>query len=232
MVIRTALAVVGLLMLVLIVGCAAPATVPLEEATEDAAAEMGALYAGEVSQPTAPEEVVVVSSTVSVEASMPGLSPRTTRGHVWAEPHIDGDTLALSAAIAALGDHVHMEVPGADGVAGFIGYFAADEFYLRATVCPNCGAERIEWGGTLLVCRACSTTFDLLTGYASGGGQGYPLGAVPYTLEGGSIEMSVADLAEAYSRTVAGERTLFEQPEIYDDGDRGDRSWPRCCVVR
>jgi hypothetical protein len=43
--------------------------------------------------------------------------------------------------------------------------------------------------------------------------------------------MYLGDLVEAYARTASGEETLFEVPEVVEDEDRGDRSWPRCCVV-
>jgi hypothetical protein len=232
MVKRVGTMVAVLLAVVVTAGCAAPATASEENVVEVPGVEPTAAGAAGWSAPDVTNDVATVSAAPSAETGMVGLSPRTTRGHVWAEPAIDGDTLALSTAVAALGDHVHLEVPLSGGTAGFIGYFCDDEFYLRATVCPNCGAERIEWGVSLLTCRACSTTFDLVSGYASGEGQGYPLGTIPYTVEGDSIELSMKDLDEAYWSTAAGRRTLFEEPELVDDDDRGDRSWPRCCVVR
>ncbi|MBN1152488.1 MAG: hypothetical protein JXA58_04690 [Dehalococcoidia bacterium] len=174
----------------------------------------------------------VVSALASGGDDLPGLSSRTSRGHVWAEPVIGGDTVVLSYEVATLGDHVHLEVPGDGGQYEFIGYFADGGFHLRATVCPNCGAERIEWGASLVVCRACGTTFDLETGEASGDGRSYPEGSIPYSMDGDTIVLSLRDLNDAYARTASGEATLFPLPEVVEDEDRGDRSWPRCCGVR
>lgn len=231
MVTRSGWVLTGLLVLVLSAGCAAPATPvqaePPAEAPDDAdAANPAPSHAAEAGGDT-----IEVSVPAAGEPLTDGLSPRTTRGHIWAEPVIDGDTVWILHSVATLGDHVNLEVPSTSGVAGFIGYFANDEFYLRATACPNCGAERIEWGGSLVVCRSCSTTFDLVTGEASGEGRAYPLGMVPYNLEGDTIAMSLGDLVEAYARTASGGETLFEVPEVVEDEDRGDRSWPRCCAV-
>jgi len=231
MVKRKGWVVVVPLVLVLSAGCAAPATAPQAEQPRDIAGDVapgspGASRASEVAGDTA-----AIPAPVSGEPLPAGLSSRTTRGHIWAEPVIDGDTVVVLHSVATLGDHVNLEVPANGGVAAFIGYFSNDNFYLRATVCPNCGAERIEWGGSLVVCRSCSTTFDLVTGEASGEGRGYPLGTIPYSLEGDTIAMSLGDLVEAYARTASGEETLFEVPEVVEDEDRGDRSWPRCCAV-
>ncbi len=185
------------------------------------------------SAPSGPASGTVPATPVSatVAEDIPGLSPRTTRGHVWAEPTLDGDEVRLSREVAALGDHVHLEVPAATGALGFIGYFADETFHLRATVCPNCGAERVEWGVSLVVCRECQTTFDLVTGEPGGDSRGFPAGTVPYEMTADSIVLSLSDLVEAHARTAAGEETLFPLLEVVEDEDRGDRSWPRCCGV-
>lgn len=181
-------------------------------------------------QPAGDDAVPAAMAEAPTADGVPGLSSRTTRGHVWADPTIAGDEVRLSAQVAALGDHVHLEVPGATGVLGFIGYFSGADFLLRATVCPNCGAERVEWGVSLVVCRACGTTFDLVTGEASQDGRGYPRGSIPYSLNGDYLVFSLAELAMAHARTSSGEETILPLPEVIEDDDRGDRSWPRCCV--
>jgi len=169
---------------------------------------------------------------VATGAAMWGLSPKTTRGHVWADALIEDGMVSLPLAVASLGDHVHLEVPGHEGDIEFIGYFADGEFWLRACVCPNCGGQGIAWGGTHVVCRLCSTTFDPVTGEASGGARAYPGGNVPYELAGDSIVLSLSDLAEAYERTASGAETILPLPAVIEDNDRGDRSWPRCCLAR
>lgn len=218
----------------LLVPAAACAPSPGGTAAEPGGRESATRAPAAVPESTVPDVApsVVNVSPVASAGELPGLSSRTTRGHVWAEPLMEADQVALSASVAALGDHVHLEVPGPGGVLGFIGYFAAGEFYLRAAVCPNCAAERIDWGGTHVVCRECSTTFDIVSGVASGERRGFPLGVIPYHFEGGDIVLSLPELVEAWGRTASGEQTIFPLPEAIEDDDRGDRSWPRCCVVR
>jgi nitrite reductase/ring-hydroxylating ferredoxin subunit len=231
MVKRSGWVVAALLVLVLSAGCAAPATAPQAQQPPDITGEVAPGSPGASPASEAAGDTAAISTPVSGDPLTAGLSSRTTRGHIWAEPVIDGDTVLILHSVATLGSHVNLEVPANGGVAGFIGYFTNDEFCLRATACPNCGAGRIEWGGSLVVCRSCSTTFDLVTGEASGEGRGYPLGTIPYSLEGDTMAMYLGDLVEAYARTASGEETLFEVPEVFEDEDRGDRSWPRCCVV-
>lgn len=229
---RYALTMLAMILLSLSTACAATVTGSDSEPSEsgpDIPESVGALTP-EVSWAVPGNPSEVPSAEVGDE-DVAGLSPKTTRGHVWAEPVLDGDTLSIYHTVAVLGDHVHVEVPGSSGSLEFIGYFLNDVLYLRAVACPNCGAERVEWGGSLVVCRACSTTFDLETGEATGGGRAYPSGSIPYTREGDVLSMSLMDLEEAYARTAAGEETLFELPAVEEDDDRGDTSWPRCCTI-
>ena len=231
MVKRGGLACAALLVLALGAGCAAPATTSQVEQPAEVTREAGSGSPASSQTSEAAGDNVEVSAPVSGDILTVGLSSRTTRGHVWAAPEIAGDTVVILHSVATLGSHVNLEVPVNSGTVGFIGYFSNEDFYLRATACPSCGAERIEWGGSLVVCRSCSTTFDLVTGEASGEGRGYPVGSVPYTVAGDTITMSLSDLVEAHARTAVGEDTLFEMPEVVEDEDRGDRSWPRCCAV-
>lgn len=168
-------------------------------------------------------------SDPAVEEGIIGLSARTTRGHVWAEPAIDGDRVAMPLPIATLGDHFHFEVTEGDNTIGFLGYFTEGSLFVRASHCPNCGAEHVEWGGSLVACRSCGAKFDAVTGEGEEGARSYPAGTIPCAVGDGFITMSLSDLVEAHARTVAGEVTLFELPEQVEDEDRGDTSWPRCC---
>lgn len=221
---RICAAALSFLVVMLAVACAPAAEPPLTAGSSPAAASAPA-------STTLPEESQTAASAPADEPLPDGVSSRTTRGHVWAEPVFSGDEVTVLRSVAEMGDHLHFEVPGEAGGLEFISYLFDDEFFVRAAACPNCGEERIEWGGTLLVCRACSTTFDRVTGEASGGGRGYPQGAVPYVVEGDSITMSLDDLVVAYSRTRTGEETLFPVDVVVEDEDRGDRSWPRCCTT-
>lgn len=220
----------ALLALALTVACAAPGAAQQTgpSATEPASASSSPDTAD--APPVSSGTTVAASATLRVDIPVPGMSAKSTRGHVWAEPSIDGDDVAILLAVASLGDHVHFEVPDGGKTDRFVGYFSDGEFCVRADFCPLCGAERIESGWSLLVCRSCGTTFDSATGESEGGSANFPSGTVPCTVDGDRIVMSLADLLEAHARTVAGEETLFEEPEVVEDDDDGDTSWPRCCT--
>ncbi len=214
----------ALLLLIATAACAAPPP-PVGTEGEASSADVPAVEPPDGAAATA----ALTSGPASAGALLPGMSAKSTRGHVWAEPFMDGDDVAITLAVATLGDHVHFEVPDGERVVGFIGYFCDDEFCVRADFCPLCHAERIESGWSLLVCRSCGVTFDTFTGESEGGTANFPSGTVPYTVDGDRITMSLAHLLEAHARTVAGEDTLFEEPEVVEDEDDGDTSWPRCC---
>ncbi|TFH35636.1 MAG: hypothetical protein E4G93_03450 [Dehalococcoidia bacterium] len=222
----------ALLLLTLSVACSAPGTGSEQESPTAAPAGTGFVRTESVDEGQAVAiPAAQASSDAAIEEGTIGLSAKTTRGHVWAEPAIDGDEVALLLPVVTLGDHVHFEMVGGDAPVGFVGYFSDGSFFARASVCPSCGAERVEWGGSLVVCRSCEAKFDAVTGAVEAGARGYPEGVVPCGLGDGFITMSLSDLVEAHARTVAGEATLFELPEPVEDEDRGDRSWPRCCTT-
>ncbi|MFW6056477.1 MAG: hypothetical protein ACOC9B_04135 [Chloroflexota bacterium] len=203
----------------LAVSCAAPL-----EATEQPAVD-------DSSQQPAPESGPIVEDGSENEADAPSevdaaTGKNLTRGHAWADAAIEDDAVTIPYDVAASEDHVHFTVPGSDGDVSFIGWFHDEGFNARATVCPCCGVEAIEWGGTSLVCRECSTLFDL--GQPNEDAECvYPEGLLPVEVSGDVIAMSLNDLLEAHARTAAGEETLFEpEPEPVEEEKDSARS---CC---
>lgn len=208
--------------------CSAPLEANEMPPREDERA--GTSIAGErepVSQPETAETPATLDEGADEDeedvATPVGNSP--TRGHAWAEPAISGDVVTIPVAVAASEDHVHFSVPGNDGDASYIGWLRDDSFNARATVCPCCGAQAIEWGGIHLVCRSCDTVFNLGTGVGDET-CAYPEGSLPATVSGGVITMSLDELIEAYDRTAAGADTLFEpEPEPPEE----EPEVPACC---
>ncbi len=219
----------ALLALMVTTACAAPQAEPPPAGGTEGEASSPDVPAVEPSD-GAVATAALTSEPASAGAILPGMSAKSTRGHVWAEPVIEEDDVVVALAVATLGDHVHFEVPDGEKVDRFIGYSNDGQFCVRADFCPYCRAERIESGWSLLVCRSCGVTFDSVTGVSEGGSVSFPSGSVPCTVDGSNITMSLADLLEAHARTIAGEETLFEEPEMVEDGDQGDTSWPRCCT--
>lgn len=157
-----------------------------------------------------------------------GVSSRTTPGHVWAEPIIDGGTVTISRTVARMGDHVHFEVPDGDTFASFIGYFVGPAFLVRPCICPTCGDEGVDWGASELTCQSCAAAYDTVTGTSRQGGVCYPAGLIPSRIAVDSITMLQNDLLLAYQRTVAREATMFERATV-PGTDGGDGSLPACC---
>ena len=143
-----------------------------------------------------------------------GVSSRSTPGHTWAEPVIDGGTVSIPLAVATMGDHVHFEVPGTSGPIQFVAYKLNLLFHIRACVCPNCGGTDIDVSAGKLSCPSCGEAFDLQTGGATSGGQGYPAGAIPVAISDDCLKSPLHSLTVAYERTASGEETLFEGPAV------------------
>jgi hypothetical protein len=152
------------------------------------------------------------SSQVSA-AQLVSTSPRSTPGHVWAEPFIDADMVKILQSVAAESDHVHFEVPTDDGPAGFIGYFLDKSFVVRANVCPVCVSRDMDWEASTIVCGSCGTVFDAVSGIEKYGGPRFPKGLVPNTKSAGIITMSLVDLQSAFERSVSRESELLEAVE-------------------
>jgi len=143
-----------------------------------------------------------------------GVSSRSTPGHPWAEPVIDGGTVSIPLDVATMGDHVHFEVPGESGPIQFVAYKLNLLFHIRACVCPNCGGTDIDFSSGKLSCPSCGETFDAQTGSASSGGQGYPAGVIPVAISDDCLKSPLHSLTVAYERTASGEESLFEGPAV------------------
>jgi hypothetical protein len=165
-------------------------------------------------------QMAVVADDSIDSASQPdnvpvtGVSSRSTPGHPWAEPVIDGGTVSIPLAVATMGDHVHFEVPGTSGPIQFVAYKLNLLFQIRACVCPNCGGTDIDFSAGKLSCPSCGKAFDPQTGGASSGGQGYPAGAIPVAISDDCLKSPLHSLTVAYERTASGEETLFEGPAV------------------
>ncbi len=157
------------------------------------------------------------------------VAPATTTGHVWDDPVVNGDEIQILLSLATTNDHVHFEVPLFRNAAEFVGYFAEGEFVVRATMCPACGEEAVDWIGDRLSCSACEATFNAATGAGENGGPGYPEGYVPPVVSGDTITMSLNDLQQAYAPTASGEQTPFEFPDESPQ-DTESVPLPPCCA--
>ena len=160
----------------------------------------------------------IESPSVLQNAQVVGVSSRTTPGQVWAEPVVADEEVSIPLPVTALGDHFYFEVPSPSGPMEFIGYQLDGELQIRASVCPNCGVPHIDYGAGVLECPTCGSTFDLRTGAAITGSQGYPQGSIGYFLADGYLKSPLHTLTVAYERTVSGEESLYKAPSTPDPG--------------
>jgi nitrite reductase/ring-hydroxylating ferredoxin subunit len=145
-----------------------------------------------------------------------GISSRSTPDHTWAEPAIDGGAVNIPLPVATLGSHFHFEVPGSSGPMGFVAYHLDGQFYIRAAVCPSCGGTPVDYGASELVCSSCGEAFNLRTGAALTGSQGYPEGSISACVIDEYLTSTLHSLTVAYERTAAGEATLYDGPAVPD----------------
>ncbi len=169
--------------------------------------------------------------SASLPAITPGsrVDPSIGTTHVWDYPTVAGDEVKSLLSVAAANDHVHFEVPFFGDMVEFVGYFIDETFIVRATVCPACGELAVDREGDVLLCGACGTVFDDVTGLSENGDPGYPEGHVPVTISGDTITMSLVDLQHAYTRTASGTETLTDQPDAAEQ-EADAVPLPPCCA--
>lgn len=172
-------------------------------------------HAAELPTPTGGMQAVE-SPSQTENLPVIGISSRSTPDHIWAEPVIDGGGVSIPLPVATLDDHFHFEVPGSSGPMGFIAYQVDGQFHIRASVCPNCGATPVEYGTSELVCSSCGEAFNLRTGAALTGGQGYPEGSISACVIDDYLTSTLHSLTLAYERTAAGEAALYDGPAVPD----------------
>jgi len=167
---------------------------------------------------TSPTDLLAALGDQVTADQLVSVSPKSTPGHIWAEPYIGDGAVKILQSVAMEGDHVHFEVPGDAGPIGFFGYFVSKSFLIRPAVCPNCGSLDVDYEAGTIKCGSCPATYEAVTGIATNGGPNYPKGWIPNTISYGVITMSLADLQEAFARSLAGESTILAAREALPAG--------------
>ncbi len=225
MVKRNGLLIGALLLVVpLLAACTAP--------PDPAESQLSASSAGE---PAAPGESTAGSSTPELTdeqvAEQP--EPAVVAGSIagtWIEPEIDGDTVVVPVALVESAVNTKFSVPLSDRTLDFMAYVLDGAVHVRASVCPPCRSQGFALDGVVLVCDACATTFDAVTGEGiMGACVDYPKAEARCSVADGLISMTLEDLVRAYDETlVAGSFPLVEEvveePELKEEQSR-----PSCC---
>ncbi len=217
---------IGALLLVvpLLAACAAPPT-PVQSPPPVSSA----------GEPAAPVESTAASSTLEVpgeevaEQPEPAVVAGPSAG-TWIEPQIDGDTVVVPVAVVESGVNTKFSVPLSDRTLDFMAYVLDGAVHVRASVCPPCRSQGFALDGVVLVCDACATTFDAVTGEGIAGAcVDYPKAEARCSVADGLISLTLEDLVRAYDETlVAGSFPLVEEvveePELKEEQSR-----PSCC---
>ena len=204
-----------LLVVLLLAACAAPpdpveSQPPASSAGEEAAEQ--------------PEPVVVVGPIAGT----------------WIEPEIGGDTVVLPVAVVESAVNTKFSVPLSDRTLDFMAYVLDGAVHVRASVCPPCRSRGFALDGAVLVCDACATTFNAVTGEGmTGACVDYPKAEARCSVSDGLISVTLEDLVRAYDETlVAGSFPLVEEvaeepePEeiaLAEEPEEEKKSRPSCC---
>jgi len=105
--------------------------------------------------------------------------------------------------------------------------------FVRAAACPPCDSLVYALDGDELICEACATHFDALTGEGiEGACIDYPKAEVAYEISGGLVAMTTANLVAAWDETLAVGSVPLE-PNVIVAGDleedEEENSRPACC---
>jgi len=216
----------GLIALVALAACAGPAepvvTTPDIAAAAGTEAAPGGAAASQPS-PSAPVEKPAISSP-----------PPTATGPISATPlrvARVGDVVTIP--LSAVADVINTEFgfSANDRSLDFMAYVLDGELYVRASACPPCSSLAYALDGGTLLCLACDTRFDALTGEGIDGACiDYPKTAVAYEVTGDLVTMKVADLVLAWDETVfEGSGPLPEGSIVVAEEPEAAPARPSCC---
>ena len=219
-----------LLVVLLLAACAAP---------RDAAE--GQPPASTAGEPSAPVEGTAASYTPELSGEEAAEQPEiaVVMGPIagsWLEPEIDGDTVVLPVAAVEAVVNARFSVPLPDRTLDFMAYVLDGEVHVRASTCPPCSSRDFALGGVVLVCGACATTFDAVTGEGIAGAcVDYPKAAARCSVADGLISVMLEDLVRAYDETLlAGSLPLMEEPEpeetaVPEEPEQVEKPRQSCC---
>ena len=120
-------------------------------------------------------------------------------GATWVDPLVTGGSVSIPLGSVERHTNVHFRVNTEIGELAVMAYIHGDNISVRSNVCPPCGSIGFALDGDILVCDACTTTFDASTGKGIAGAcVAYPKEAVPYTVSDGSLIMDIEDIMTAH----------------------------------
>lgn len=219
---RGILALVVLAALTTLAACASPATELVVPPTPVDATDTAPAPESQPA-PTTPAPVTVVPSTAVV-----------TTGPVPATPLIvshQGDEISIPLSAVAEVLNAEFGIGVDERSLDFMAYLFDGQLYVRASACPPCASLAYTLDGDVLLCRACDSRYDAVTGEGIDGAcVDYPKASVPYRVVGDRVVMRVADLTRAWDETVLeGTAPLPEPTFLVVEEPAEPASRPSCC---
>ena len=116
---------------------------------------------------------------------------------------VNGDTVSISLEQVTSKFNTRFALDTPQGQTSYMAYVWNGSVYVRADICPPCGSRSFKLTKGTLVCNACGTVFDALSGKGkSGACVRYTKESVKYQVSGDSIVMTSNDLTAAYKNTL------------------------------
>jgi nitrite reductase/ring-hydroxylating ferredoxin subunit len=119
------------------------------------------------------------------------------------DAQVNGDIVSIPVSEVQNDWNTRFSVQGTDGTISAMAYVLNGQIYVRADICPPCRSRSFTLNGNILDCDSCHTRFNASTGAGvSGACVSYPKDSVSYTINGGNVVMSKADIVTAYQNTL------------------------------
>lgn len=150
--------------------------------------------------------VAALAGLLAVSSCAGPATPASRNGPVsgtWIEVTVSGDDVTLPAALVEKNVNTHFSLRENGRELVFMAYILDGGVQVRANACPPCRSRGFALDGDVLVCDACQTTFNARDGSGIAGAcVDYPKAAVAHRVVNGSVEMTLADLVNAYDETL------------------------------
>lgn len=195
---KIAIGAVVLSLILIVVGCSAPAaaTVPAQKPAQ--------------TQTTAVPSPAVTPTPTPTQGPTPSPSPPPSNpkpaGSIkakWIEPQVNGSAVSIPVSQVKDNWNAVFKITRQGNTLHFMTYTLDNELYVRASTCPPCRGITYSLNGDTLVCDTCGTTFKAKTGAGiKGPCVNYPKAAAQFKIVDDNIVMNENDLVNAYQETL------------------------------
>ncbi len=144
-----------------------------------------------------------VAAETPAKPSAANTTSNTKIKATWVKPQVSGDGVSIPSSEVDKDTIIHFKVSSPTDDMAFMVYEYGGKFYARADICPPCLSESFSLKNNTLICDACGTVFNAVTGDGiTGACVSYPKASVPYEVKDGNITMKATDLTTAFQNTL------------------------------